>query len=249
MTLALRADFNIIGDAVEDFDAWLEARKPLLTSSSIHSYREVNVDSWWSTTRDDVCKQKFLGVETEFDDETITSMAHGTFDEVNIANKLGFALGAEVQCENWLITNPRWPTMGASIDGFIGPPASADVPHPELCQDRAALPNLARQMLTWGAGPFVLEIKKSTSKTWQKKAPHYYSEAQCQQQLQVLDLEFGVIVGECIHERWETNQWGKKYPRKFWDLRAYPVLRDKKWEGIMDELVEQFEEDRIKWSS
>ena len=250
MALFSKEAFDVIADAQEDRDDWLQKRETLLTSSDIFTFREVAHPDWWGSTRDEILAEKVRGIPKEFTDLEVTSMAHGSFDEENIARKLGHAIGAEVQTVNWLCVNERWGNLGASIDGFIGVPRQVPVPFPHFCQDRTALDGLANEMIAHAPQkPFLLEIKKSTSVKWQHEAPHYYSDAQMQAQLHILDLPYGVIVGETIKQVWHRDSvTGRKYPRKYWDLRAYFVVRQPGWACVLDEVNEEFEKEWERWN-
>jgi len=224
-----------IADAKTDFDHWLEARKPYLTSSQMFTWRGVNVPDWWSDTRDDIIAQKFAGADQEFEVEAFVSMSHGTFDEMNIMHKFGQAVGAKVEPCNKLFVNDRWPSLAASIDGFVHCP-EAD-PDYTLCQSSDALSELWTEMqgLIEPGQAILCEIKKSLSVKWQTEVPSYYI-PQLQTQMHILDLPAAVIVSETI-KRGATQKW-----RFFWDLRAYLVLRNPAWEGKLDQANEEFEE-------
>jgi hypothetical protein len=233
---------NQLADAKEDFDHWLELRKGYLSSSEVFTWIG-NVPDWWGDRRADVLAGK-QGIEKTFDGETETSIAHGSFDEENIQAKFGHAVGCEVQPHNGFFVNDRWPLIGASIDGFgrpwdydLAPPAMgvyADAPevHAEFSQDRTLFPYLRDYIDTTGT-EFITEVKKSTSVKWKKEVPEYYV-CQVQTQLAVLEMDYAIIMAETIH-RGEEQKW-----RNFWDMRAYVLERDPKWEKRMDKMNREF---------
>jgi len=222
-----------IADAKADFDHWKNARLNYLSSSEVFTWREqfTKETDWWEDRRQDVINGK-LGVEKVFDDETRCSVEHGSYDEENIMRKFGFAADCEVEPENGLYNNDRWPMLAASIDGWGRPhPADllpgADI-HPELSQDPALFPSIHQHIMDEGHD-FLLEIKKSTSVKWQKKCPDYYW-TQVQTQLAILEAPYAIICAECVHKGVE-QKW-----RLYWDLRAYIIYPEPAWQGVMDQL-------------
>jgi hypothetical protein len=229
-----------IADAKEDFDAWLEARKPYLTSSQMFTWRGVSIPDWWGDTRASIEKEKFGDHEKTFEDEVIVSMAHGTYDEVNIMQKFGKAVGAHVEPCNKLFVNDRWPHLAASIDGFVYVPT--DTPDYTFFQSSELLDEVHSDMagLIEGDQALLCEIKKSTSAKWQSEVPAYYR-PQLQTQLHILDLPAAVIVAETI-KRGDDQKW-----RMFWDMRAYLVLRNPAWESKLDQANKEFGEMKAKY--
>ena len=228
-----------LADAKEDFDHWLEIRKDYLSSSEVFTWLG-NTPSWWGDTRADVLAGK-RGVEKVFPRETETSIAHGSFDEENIMKKFGYAVGCDVQPHNGFFVNDKWPAIGASIDGFGQPwdtdafhDPSLECPevHPEFSQDRTLFAYLRDYIDTTG-DKFLLEIKKSTSVKWKREVPAYYV-TQCQTQMAVLEIDYCIITAETIH-RGEEQKW-----RNYWDMRAYVIERDPKWEKQMDKMNREF---------
>jgi hypothetical protein len=224
-----------IADAKKDFDHWLEARKPYLTSSDMFSWREIGIPDWWGDTRDSIIDTKFCGVDKEFDYETYVSMTHGTFDEVNIMMKFSKAVGARVESCNKLFVNDRWPHLAASIDGFVYAPEGN--PEHYLFQAPEVLDELVlgmQEVIEPGTA-ILCEVKKSTSTKWQTEVPNYYI-PQLQTQMHILDLPAAVIVTETV-KRGDEQKW-----RLFWDMRAYIVLRNPVWEKKLDQANKEFEE-------
>jgi hypothetical protein len=230
---------TLLADAGEDFDAWLEMRKGYLSSSEVFSWIG-NTPNWWSDDRDSVIEGK-RGVEKVFDHETETTIAHGTFDEDNILTKFGHAVGCDVQPHNGFYVNDKWPAIGASIDGF-GRPWNLDFAidhddpgpkvHPEFSQDRTLFPYLRDYIDTTGT-EFITEVKKSLSVKWKQSVPDYYI-TQVQTQLAVLEKPYAIIMAETIH-RGAEQKW-----RNFWDMRAYVLERDVRWERQMDKMNREF---------
>jgi hypothetical protein len=222
-----------VADAKEDFDHWLEARKPYLTSSDMFTWREVSLPDWWGDNRQSIIDQKFNGADKEFGFESYVSMQHGTFDEVNIMHKFGKAVGAKVEPCNKLFVNDRWEHLAGSIDGFVYLPDKD--PDYSLFQSETALDEVLGDMqgCIQGHEAILCEIKKSTSVKWRNEVPSYYM-PQLQTQMHILDIPAAVIVAETI-KRGDEQKW-----RWFWDMRAYLVLRNPAWESKLDQANEEF---------
>lgn len=233
---SVRMAVTKIADAKEDFDHWLETRTKFLSSSDVFTWREVftKETDWWEDRRQDVIDVK-MGIEKEFDDETVTSMLHGTYDEEHIMRKFGSMVDCEVEPENGLYTNDKWPMLSASIDGFGRPHAPELDPgkdlQPELCQDGALAQKIHDIIMAEGSD-FILEIKKSTSVKWQTKCPDYYW-TQVQTQLAILEAPYAIITAECIHKG-RTQKW-----RMYWDQRAYVIRPEPSWLKVMDQLNQE----------
>lgn len=216
-----------IGDAVSDHEAWLEARKGLLTSSKVFTWRGEDIPSWWEDTRADVLRD-----DKVFDDETATSILHGTYTEDNVIEKFAAASGISCEGENSLWYNDDFPGIGASIDGYAYPQIAPPEPHlPEMCQDRGHLQRVIDETSPYEK--VILECKYSTSTKWQSEVPIYYI-PQLQTQMWVLDLPAAIIVASTI-KRGDTQKW-----RWFWDLRPYVVVRDPAWEKKLQVAGKQY---------
>jgi hypothetical protein len=179
-----------------------------------------------------------------FSPEETVSMAHGFYDEHNIACKVGKALGCDIQLENWLVVSDRWEYLGASIDGFISPNADA-VPSFEFYQDEAAAIRLRAQLEAYPV-PLIHEIKKSLSRAWAKGIPEYY-QAQLQTQMHILDIPAAVISAECVSEVKHTNDYGRYYTRRYWDVKSFLLERDPAWVAVLDKVNEEFAEEYKEW--
>ena len=235
----LESDFNLLGDAEADRDAWLAARKKLLTSSDMFTWTG-DYESWWSSTRKDIIDEKFHGARKEFPPNDAVSIHHGSFDEANIIRKTGVALGADVQGVNWLVTNPKWEHLGASIDGFIA--HAGEEPDPLFFQDKKMCKALVARLKSCGE-PAVLEIKKSLSRKWPKAPPNYYADYQCQAQMHILDIPGCIISAETVKDvRMTDENTGRAYYRRFWNLAAYWLDRDEAFIHTLDQLNDEFGE-------
>jgi hypothetical protein len=232
--------FKQLADAKEDFEGWLALRKSYLSSSEVFSWIG-NTPTWWEDDRQSVLEGKMEGAPDKvFPRETQTSIVHGTFDEENIQKKFGHAVGCDVMPHNGFFVNDRWPGIGASIDGFGQPwdyedvGQSEDGPeiHADFSQDRTLFPYLRDYIDTTG-DRFITEVKKSTSVKWKKEVPEYYI-TQVQTQLAVLEMDYAIIMAETVH-RGEEQKW-----RNYWDMRAYVIERDVKWERQMDKMNREF---------
>jgi len=245
MMLQLPDRVRKIADAKANFDHWKETRRSFLTSSEVFGWREIDVPSWYSEDNNKytIIEGK-LGAEKKFDDYSVTSMAHGSFDEQNIQEKFGYAVGCLVKPDNGLYVNDRWDFIAASIDGF-GAPWDADAwhdpsleepeVHAEFSQDRTLFPYL-RSYIDDNGGLFITEVKKSTSSKFQEMVPEYYVD-QVKTQLAVLELDYGIIMAETIM-RHPKQKW-----RQVWDFRAHVIERDPAWDKVLDEENEKFAEE------
>jgi len=218
-----------IGDAKTDEAAWLKARESLLTSSEMFSWLD-DTPAWWSDGPEEVLEGK-RGVRKVFDDETETTIAHGSFDEENIIAKFGYAAGCQVMPDNGLFINDKYPGIGASIDGLGKPDPDAE-PQPVFCQDRTLFPYI-NHYINDSDQEFLLECKKSLSVKWQNEVPEYYL-TQVQTQLTVLEMDYAIIFADTV-AKGKDQKW-----RQYWDFRAYVVVRDPAWEQVLLDEGEKF---------
>ena len=225
-----------VADAKEDEEHWLEERMKYLSASDMFSWREIftKETSWWPDRRADVIDKK-MGIETVFDEESIVSMSHGSYDEENIIRKFGHAADCEVEAHNGMYVNDRWPMLSCSVDAFGRPWEANNLPgldiHPELCQDPDQFQRLHDHIMEQDCD-FILETKKSTSVKWQQKCPDYYV-TQVQAQLAILEAPYAIIAAECIHKG-DTQKW-----RLYWDFRCYLILPDPAWPAAMDQMNQE----------
>ena len=220
-------------DAKEDFDHWKKVRRNYLTSSDMFTWLEVGIPDWWGDTREDILHSKVTGEDKEFDTETETSIAHGSYDEEHIQEKFGYAVGCGVEPHNGLYVNNRWPYLAASIDGFGFPTPEAEL-HPELFQSRAMCKKLRRHIDREGVR-FITEVKKSTSTKWQREVPEYYI-TQVKTQLAIMEIPYAIIMADTV-ARGKKMKW-----RQFWDMRAYVIEADPAWPALLDEIDKEFED-------
>lgn len=237
---------KLIADAKADREAWLEARKGYLTSSAVFTWRGEDIPFWWGDTRESIIQEKFLGIEKTFEKEVMVSMMHGTVDEEHLVSKVGRALGAPVEACNGLFWNSRYPGLAASIDGFIGAARGLSAEIPELCQEPHTLhkvasylhENLQEEDMT------ILEIKKSTSKNWNKKVPDYYY-AQLQTQMHILDRPFAVIAADTLYQVAK----GRGRFAHFWDLCCHVVERNQDWADYLDQASTEYLTEKAKFAT
>lgn len=225
-------------DQKYDHDAWLEARKPLITSSDFFSYRGHNIPSWWGTTPDEIETNKIEDLKREFPVPARVSMNHGIHDEDNIRRKFGEAFGCGTVGDHGLYVNTKWPFLGASIDGFFTRPYEEFSKASDYCQDDARVHDLIfeiQQLVPLGRNG-LLEIKKSTSTKWGTDVPDYYK-AQVQGQLNILDLPVAIIVAETITY---IKPKGERRKRAFWDLVPYVIMRDFAFEEVLTEMNDRW---------
>lgn len=224
-----------VADAKADKDHWLEARKSYLTSSEMFSWRGPEfmtkaTAKWWSDDQESVLAGK-RGVEKEFDQESETSIWHGTYDEENILEKFGNIVGCCTKPDNGLYVNSRYPGVAASIDGY-GKPAKEAPLYPEACQDRTLVPYI-RDFIDVSDCVFITEVKKSTSSKFQTEVPEYYV-AQVKTQLCVLDLPYAIIMADTF-KRGDAMKW-----RYYWDFKMYVIEYDPAFEDILKREGEKF---------
>ncbi len=220
-----------LGDAQEDYDAWKAVRRGYLSSSEMFSWIDHTPD-WWGDGPDEVLEGKVEGYEKSFDRETETTIAHGQYDEQNIQEKFGYAVGCNVRSDNGFYVNDKFPGIGASIDGWGCPVEGPCEIHSELFQDRGMAHDL-RAIIDGTDAEFLTEIKKSLSVKWRSEVPEYYI-TQVKTQLSVLEVPYAIIVAETVH-RGATQKW-----RTFWDMKAYVIERDWAWDDVLLREGEKF---------
>jgi hypothetical protein len=227
-----------VGDA-SDREVWLETRKQYLTASSIYGWRGAEYadkkNAWYfeDNNREAICAEKFEGYEKEFPPYSVVSMAHGSFDEMNIIRKFEAGVGFKCEPDNSMMVNDRWPCLAATVDGFLHTDDDLGEPEVNFCQDTDEFAIL-RERIT-GRGTGILEIKKSISVAWARgQVPEYYV-AQVHTQLAILDMPWAVICAECIFTD-PKEKW-----RKYWDLRPTVIKRNPEWDRVLDKCNAEFE--------
>jgi len=222
---------EIIADAKEDRQGWLDARRGYLTSSDFYTWLG-DTPKWWSDTKHDIIRSKESGAQKEFPPEVQVSVDHGSFDEEHIQRKFGIEIGAEVEPVNTLVINDRWPLLAASIDGFVGVP-DLDKAAFQFSQDKAAMHSVAAklQAVLAPGETAINEVKKSTSAGWSKGKVSEWYVPQIQGQLHILEKDHLVIIAETILRQGH---------RMFWNLTAHYVQRDPAFESVMDQMNEEF---------
>jgi len=223
-------------------EEWLETRKKYLTASSIYGWRGPDFadkkNAWYfsDNNREAILAEKFEGVEKEFTRYATVGMAHGRWDEENIARKFEDGIGYRVETANDMFVNSRWPHLAATVDGYIHTDHYVhdihDVGENEYCQDPEVFP--AMHLRIMGRGTGLLELKKSVSVAWSRgQVPEYYV-AQVQTQLHITGVKWGVICAECIATH-PKEKW-----RKFWDLRPTVIKQDPQWAIVLDQCNAEF---------
>lgn len=221
----------------EDRAEWLERRKLYLGASEIFTFRGVGLPRWWGDSRADVYAEKLDGVAKVFDARTQVAINHGSFSERDIGLKFQDGINLKVELSDDQFQNSEFPGIAATLDGYIHvdrpyPGAINDV-GPQFCQDPDVFPALRAELCELG-GSGALELKRSVSKAWTSYVPEYYiSQLQCQ--MHVCDLPWAVICADTIF---------KDGYRQYWDLRAFLVMRDPAWRGILQDLGGQFLEEK-----
>jgi len=233
-----------IADAA-DREEWLETRKRYLTASAIYGWRGPafadKKNAWYfeDNNREAICAEKFQGYEKEFTRYATVGMAHGRWDEENIARKFEDGIGFKVETANDMFVNDRWPHLAATVDGYIHTDQYVhdinDVGENEYCQEEGLFE--AMHLRIMGRGTGLLEIKKSVSVAWARnQVPEYYV-AQVQTQLHITDVPWAIIVAECICKH-PKEKW-----RMFWDLRPTVIKRDPAWADVLDQCNAEFKKE------
>ena len=105
----------------EDTDhRWLTERRKLITASDIAVFTGT-APKFWSDTREELIARKLEGRDKEFDDKAKRRTAHGRLREATHLSMLGRLLGFPVVPFHWLVSNDRWPLVGATLDGLLFP--------------------------------------------------------------------------------------------------------------------------------
>ena len=228
-------------DQALDEEHWLEARKPLMTSSDIFKYRGVGVPDYMESPAE-VGEFKLNSIVNpdltkDFPLEARRGMNHGISDEDGIRKKLEVELGCVSAGDHGLYTNSRWPNLGASIDGW-GLNAAPHLAKNKYAQDPENMKEISEYLADYvpqGAA-FLIEVKKSLSGAWKKGVPSYYL-AQQMTQMAILECPISVIVVE-------TSNWlkpeGENRKRPFWDLQATITHYDEAWGDVLDDLEERW---------
>lgn len=223
-------------------EEWLERRKGYLGASQVYGWRGPafadKKNAWYfdDNNREAICAEKFAGFEKEFTQYATVGMAHGRWDEENIARKFEDGIGYKVETANDMFVNDRWPHLAATVDGYVHTDHYVhdvhDVGENQYCQDPEVFPALHLRIMGRHTG--LLELKKSVSVAWARsQVPEYYV-AQVQTQLHITEMPWAIICAECICSH-PKEKW-----RKFWDLRPTLIKPDPNWVAVLDQCNEEF---------
>lgn len=210
-----------------DQAVWLAERRCRITASDMLVFLGKAPD-WWSTSKDELIGHKLEGTEPVFDQKATVRMKHGRLDEAANLKKAGQLLGFPVAPYHYLVSNDRWPYLGATLDGLLfpqmgwGPDLDLTNQVGQVGETSELIGEIGDAMLV---PPLLLEMKQTeahrygkTSKPWIDFVPDYYK-PQVQTGLWLTDLEHCVLVG-CLGAA---------------DMTAWLLRRDPEWEHVMDE--------------
>ena len=207
---------------------WKAERRKRITASSISTFLEIAPD-FYTATKESLIADKLSGREEEFEHKSHVRMLHGREDEDHNAMKVGKMLGFPVARYHNLVSNERWPYLGASLDWLLFPVMGVG---PELRYTN----QIGQISDTWGrldmledsgVRTVLLELKQTEAhryadkggggKPWIRFVPDYHK-PQVQTGMWLTGLEHAVL-GAALGAA---------------DMTAWLLRRDPEWEGVMD---------------
>jgi len=75
--------------------------------------------SFYTDSREDLMARKFSGTDKQFDEKARRRVLHGREREDTHLRMLGKLLGYPTVPFHWLISNDKWPRLGATLDGVL----------------------------------------------------------------------------------------------------------------------------------
>jgi len=211
-----------------DDPQWLQERRKRITASEINLFMGT-APSFYTDTRGDLLVRKLEGIEKQFDEKALRRIQHGREREANHLRMLGLMLGMPVVPYHWFISNDRWPSLGATLDGLVFP-EMATPPDLSLTSSKIRVLGMI-EALESIKGPVLVELKNTDGghrykekggihaglKPWIDFSPDYHKE-QVQTGLWLSDIEHGILAGSLGAD----------------DLAVWHHERDEEWASTLD---------------
>lgn len=189
-----------------DEQAWKQKRLRLLTASDMGAW--VGVNPW--ATKEEVLQEKRDGFDRSLSGSSVSSALHGKTSEAHNLEKASKMLGLPVVGYHYLITNSRWPHLGATLDA-LGLPAWCFEPEPAFAKSGTKTLDTYGQVLETieeirrlPGAPVIVEMKSTDGHNYKRKdkprdwvdAPPDYYVIQTQVQMHVADVEAAVLCAQ-----------------------------------------------------
>jgi len=184
---------------------WQDERRKRITASEINLFMGT-APSFYTDTREDLLVRKLEGIEKAFNEKAMRRIQHGREREANHLRMLGLLLGMPVVPFHWLVSNDRWPHLGATLDGLLFPDLHWE---PDLSLTSNKMHTLeVIETLRGLRGPVLVELKNTDGghrykekggihaglRPWIDFIPDYHLE-QVQTGLHLADIEHGILAG------------------------------------------------------
>jgi hypothetical protein len=205
---------------------WKEERRKRVTASDMLCFLELE-PSWWSSSWEEILHHKINGTDRSMDLEGTVSVRHGSRSEGLNLELTSELLGFAITRHNAMYVNPRWPHLGATLDGLLW--TQRDVgPNLDLSTQTGLVAETVEH-LEGLPGPVMVESKNARypfkkrdgTKTWFGTWPDYH-EPQIQTGMWIADFEWCLLA---------ARLGGR-------DLATYLVRRDSLWAVRLDEANE-----------
>lgn len=211
-----------------DRTLWLKERRKLITASDLSVFIGT-APSFYSQTKEELIEAKQYGLETELPENRRRAATHGQLREAGNMELLSQLLGFPIVPYHYLISNDRWPYLGATLDGILFPWMEVE-PRLDLTSDPVHAMNVRGTLMSLRE-PVLVEMKNTNRghlfkdkegptqglKAWVNYSPHYHQE-QVQTGLHMAELEHGILCGSLGAD----------------DMIPWLHAKDPEWAGVLD---------------